>query len=884
MKRFKKTTIFSLLILAISIFLPLANLSGLSNSAKADTTSYSNISPNYQSNASGTRPNTANSWTIPGQTDVVNHQGGTAAGWDGVSSWNGDSSNTTSSYIKYGTNSGNPDFAIRKYAKQTTTPGLYDVYLNARGNTQQDIKPIDIVLVVDMSGSMTQTTNGVSKATAVQNGIAQFMSSIAAAGYANYVNVGLVGYSNVIRTTVPMASMTSNASNINNAISTNGPNGTTFTQLGIRNGAAMLNADTSGNKKMMILMTDGIPNQSYHVLTASTVNGLVNGNTFSSIQIDSADTATSKFNNSYAASGLTIADTWAATMGEAGIAKASPNNDEIHVLGIQLTGNNYLNIGQITTRMQALASSDTNGPMYQAAASPTEVQSYLVSQAQNVISSFNTIVNGSITDPLGSQFIYSGANPQVTSVGSVAVDTSLISAGIANGTINIANLNLGKNQEIQIHYQVRINTEDPNFVPDKWYQMNGKTTLTADGSKPTIQYDFAVPSAKASGVSINVNKIWHTLTNTSQIPDSITFTVQRATTTLAGTWQQAAGTLTKANNWTGSFAQLTSNGQNVYLPKFNNLGQDFTYQVTAENSVTGFVSNIANNAGMSMITNSELGVNVEKYSANDGHKLTGASFTLYRYSTNWASQDSSFSPITINGNQALINQITPGYYQIKEATVPDGYQLNTTAFNFRVDANGKFYEQNGQEITATVLPNTDAFYLKTTATGGKEIILAAYNGLKNFDLTVNKTDAANGKAVTGAEFTLKNANGNTIAVSVSNSGSTFNFSGLKAGTYSLSESKTPDGYIPIANAIQITINQDGTVSIPGNTHWQSVLTSGGTANTITLTVPNSVKGILPVTGGPGNMVYVTVSISLITIALISSGYYFYRIKRRQQDD
>ena len=63
------------------------------------------------------------------------------------------------------------DFALRKYARETETPGLYDVFLNVRGNVQNPIKPVDIVLVVDMSGSMEGAREG-----AIKQGVKSFLS------------------------------------------------------------------------------------------------------------------------------------------------------------------------------------------------------------------------------------------------------------------------------------------------------------------------------------------------------------------------------------------------------------------------------------------------------------------------------------------------------------------------------------------------------------------------------------------------------------------------------------------------------------------------------------------------------------------------------------
>lgn len=48
----------------------------------------------------------------------------------------------------------------------------------------------------------------------------------------------------------------------------------------------MLQKDTSGNQKMMILLTDGVPTFSYKVTEASTINNTVYGTKFDTSSID----------------------------------------------------------------------------------------------------------------------------------------------------------------------------------------------------------------------------------------------------------------------------------------------------------------------------------------------------------------------------------------------------------------------------------------------------------------------------------------------------------------------------------------------------------------------------------------------------------------------
>lgn len=99
---------------------------------------------------------------MPGQADVINPQGGhEREGWDNVTQWDGAPDNTHNAYLKFGGHDvNNPAYQIRQYARQTTTPGLFDVFLNVKGNRQVAIKPIDIVLVTEMSGSMNSVFNG----------------------------------------------------------------------------------------------------------------------------------------------------------------------------------------------------------------------------------------------------------------------------------------------------------------------------------------------------------------------------------------------------------------------------------------------------------------------------------------------------------------------------------------------------------------------------------------------------------------------------------------------------------------------------------------------------------------------------------------------------
>lgn len=536
--------LFAVLLILMSM------LTGLVTSGSSVVTATANIRPTYQTDANGTYP--TNSWQVTGQQNVINQRGGDqVSGWDNNTIWNGDATDTTNSYLKFG-DPNNPDYQIRKYAKETNTPGLYDVYLNVKGNTQQNVKPVDIVLVVDMSGSMESKNNGgTDRAGAVRTGVKNFLTSIQNAGLGDYVNVGLIGFSSpgyigggnkttgpgYIRVGLGKAGNTSQQQAINSALSPTF-NGGTYTQIGLRQGSAMLNTDTSGNKKMMILLTDGVPTFSDKVKNSVVENGTLYGTNFGTTRDEPGYTAELK--NPYIdSSDDYIYDTWPATLGEAKKAKDSGN--EVHALGIQLAGDDgyrsegYMSDEDVRQNMELIP---TSPDLYEDADSADAVEAYLNNQAKDIVKNFNTIIDGTITDPIGTQFQYANNQATVTSVGKQTVPASeLPSAAIQDGQLTVNHMNLGQDQEVQIHYQVRIKTEDAGFKPDFWYQMNGETLLTPKAGAAAV--DFGIPSGRAPATTVYVQKQWRQLSNQS-LPDTLNVTVQRkvADGSLDPNWQQ----------------------------------------------------------------------------------------------------------------------------------------------------------------------------------------------------------------------------------------------------------------------------------------------------------------------------------------------------------
>lgn len=779
-----------------------SNLKYLSGISAFSSINYSNIAPEYTTDATkGTYP--TNSWQPAGQTNVINHQGNKErnfATWDGVTSWNGDPSDTTHSYIQYGEKQ--TDFAIRKYAKETSEPGLYDVYLNVKGNNQQDIKPVDIVLVVDMSGSMEPRNNGGNdRAGAARNGVKNFLQTIKDAGIGDYVKVGLVGFSSpgyvtgangYLTVPIGKVSDTSHINAINDALKPTFTGGT-YTQIGIEQGQQML-AGISNENKMMIVLTDGVPTFSKKVTAAQTIDGTIYATEFGN-RLDEPGN-TSKLDSSYAVGSggnrTNIVSTWPATLGAAKIAKDAGLT--IHTLGIQLSNDgNFLTEQQVRDRASLIA---TPGK-YKDAETTDDVSDYLNEQAKNVVKSFNTIVNGSINDSLGDQFSYEGT-PTVKSIstGNSAV-TYLPTVNQSNGKVTTTELNLGKDQEIQIHYQVRINTEDKDFTPEKWYPMNGQTTLTPNGDNPDNKVDFGVPSAKAPGVKLDLKKIWEEYDkDTSKRPDSLDFTLNRKDTTESNSWKQGFIRLSKSdvatdtNVWEKTniekVAETQGATESLWLPQFNNKGKDFAYSFE-EATVNGYES--SSNAATTIWTNKKIytpfALEITKISDQGKTPLKGAVFKLSGGSLPNAGvelKDNGDGTYTLSDDKYKLQLNTE--YTLTEVTPPAGHTATTTSWKVNVSAEGKV-TINDAVTGIEIKDNTIKYTIE--------------NEFTKRPLLVEKYNKDSGKTLDGAKFTLKQyddkwTNDGKVVGDDLIGNDAKSFASLAPGYYSLEETKVPTGY------------------------------------------------------------------------------------------
>lgn len=807
------------LLLIIGLLFPLL---GQSVQAYGD-----NIEPVYTTDDTGTYPTA--SWKPAGQENVINHQGGTVGGWDNNASWSGDPSDTTNSYIKHG-NANDPDFAIRKFARETTTPGTFDVFLNVRGNSVRQEKTVDVVFVVDTSGSMKDH----SRLYYAKKGISDFINDINSSGLGNNVRAGLVSYSTRSTEQVGLDKVANNGRTIRQKVNGLSADGGTFTQAGLHVAYEMLQGSTS-DEKMIILLTDGRPTYSYHVERAIQEDGILYGTDFmynpryvegrgSDESISDPYDVRDKNNQNQQHK---IRTTWPATLGEARNIK---NNSDISIraLGISIDS-------QYEANMRLLSSPGH----YENVTSAGGIQAYLNKQTDNVISSFSTIKNGKVAIPLGEQYEYVALGEEtVTSVGSKEVDTYNIRVSGGNGVpLVCSGLELGKDQEVQLHYQVRLKTGTADFVPNKWYPMSGETVLTAEeipGAK------FGIPSGKAPGTTIDVTKEWKTFSQT-ELPENISFKVIRE---VAGDaeWQTAGGVLTAGDKWQKTFDKLTlADGQEVALAKYNKLGVDYNYQVSEETAVEGFNTKIEHlGENKWRIINTELGLQVEKRASQSDTKLDGAEFKLVKYSDEFVTEDPSFNEKLVANSKDIMSGLKNGHYALIETKAPTGYQAEPNALKFSIK-DGKFFDEANNEITATNSEaGQDGFYLNLSNDSAYILTGVKYNTLKPFTLNLTKTDTKS-KQLSGAEFELVNAKGEQIKFEYANDAKTkLKFSGLTPGEYTLTETKAPADHKLLTDPLKFTITEAGKVEFENEPKDVKVeLTTGDDQNTLDFRIENT---------------------------------------------
>ena len=134
---------------------------------------------------------------------------------------------------------------------------------------------------------------------------------------------------------------------------------------------------------------------------------------------------------------------------------------------------------------------------------------------------------------------------------------------------------------------------------------------------------------------------------------------------------------------------------------------------------------------------------------------------------------------TDKDGKVLFASLPLGTYFLKETSAPAGYELDDTPIQIDLT-------QNGDLITKTIT--------NSHSTGSVSIL---------------KTDSVTGAALAGAHFKLTDASGNLVKEGDTGSDGTLTFSGIPIGTYYLSETAAPNGYVLDSTPVTVEITTGG---------------------------------------------------------------------------
>lgn len=870
--------------------------------------SYENKVPDYKTDAAGKYPEF--SWQPTGQTNVINHQGGRAGqtGWDNEGNWNVGWDDFSKSYIKYGESS-NENIQIRKYAQQTDKPDEFKIKLNVRGNTTY--KPgVDIVFLLDNSQSMDSSTGigtGENKRKVNAENAFEYIVAklkdinvpeaenirIGAEIFSDYTSSAYGGSSNPGKRKYQLSKNPADWDKMVAEYKNADELGVTFTQRGLQEAKDIFDASPNSDRhKLLFVLTDGAPNRSWTTSDSGTSNldifpdplyfrvfnkgtkpNYNGGSSLHSSQEVFTTTINPPYNNRKITSHITTTNSTAMDLKNSGI--------EIHTIALKLMVNyNEPGYSNGTARqkqirglykMSTKKANATNGPTEDTAddfhfydvENGDDLTSYFDSWYETII---RTVDKGVITDPLGDMVELvdePGAQPKWRQVMNgkpriTGLTEPSVSVENNNRLIKVNNINLSRNQEIEVEYTVRLKTTDDAFVSGRWYPANGRTTLEPTPERTNDVLDFGVPSVRyqKEDFVIPVEKIWSdkyqgTDNYWGLRPNKINVTLQRSN---GSNWTDVeTKELNESNQWKTDFSAVEG-------------GVDNTYRVVETTRVSGYKAPVINQASFTSeniinggikITN-ELLKGTFQFSKfmEDGTTAFGQDkpkFSMKRQS------DGKTVATNLEPNasgKVTVPDVPKGDYIIKETYVPAGYK-EMPEFVVNVTENN---------------PPTSLVFKVNNRTEEHR----ALNELKDFTLKVEKVDSGD-NPLTGAAFKLTGPNYDRTI----NTGSVFTFANLRPGVYTLTEVDNPEGYKRIQDPIGFIIGVDGKVTV--NSH-PNVTGSGGInggTNTINLKVTNEKvrPGTLPSTGDYGIKGFFLIAGVLSVLGIAIGSFCIYSMRK-----
>lgn len=157
------------------------------------------------------------------------------------------------------------------------------------------------------------------------------------------------------------------------------------------------------------------------------------------------------------------------------------------------------------------------------------------------------------------------------------------------------------------------------------------------------------------------------------------------------------------------------------------------------------------------------------------------------------------------GEPKTITGLNPGTYYLKETQAPAGYILMTDKIKFTINEYGL--------VTMEEEPTKDS--------------LVVMSNVKN-KITISKKDIAGSDELEGAYLQITDKNGKIIKIGDTelkwqSTKEPHEIEGLPVGTYILTETQAPNGYVLSTESIVFTVNEDGSVTVKDKNMKDSVV-------------------------------------------------------------
>lgn len=806
------------------------------------------------------------------------------------------------------------DAKLSKTVSKGERDGEFYVDLKIEGKYKEEDITKDIVIVLDNSNSM-QRNNRVGIAHKV---LSEFTKNVLKDGKGK-VRLALVTYGTDVfdgryvghaarpgySSDLCVKHFTTNPNEIINKVPSNIPTtrgqtylGGTFTQAALKEARQILST-SNAKQKIIVHLTDGMPTNSYE-MTSIDRDGAQFSNTIKGTGLThflgqnfsyehNAYSVWNYMTNSY----LYINNHGIPTSYEA---KKFTKDIATYTIGIELAqekynGGKYYPSGTLEKPdiVKLMKSISTSPNHYYDSANVNQLSSILSKIEKDI---HNTVVNGTVTDPMGQMVDLNLSNPESFKL--TASNDSILEAVDINYSkhtrqLTLTGLHLGKDQWVNLRYKVNLRTEDKDFKIGKFYQVNGPTKLVPKDSNPNKSIDFPIPSVKAEYLDINVEKIWKYKSG-NELPEEMRKDikiklVRKSTNPRVPNSKKetviAERTLNKASDWKTKFEKL--------IP-FDNLGYSFEYYVKEEALSKDFETKIeySNNknfiqstSGDVKITNiKDIEIEFLKYKKEGNNKIPieNVEFELYKKSQNGeyevVTKDNK-NVISKSGNDGKFkfNGLEVGEYAIKELKAPEGYRTPKDFVRyFKVNKKGEIEYDN------SIFSSKEAFY-----------------NIENKKLTpmyfmLNKVNLLGELIKEGSlELELKGSSGKTEIYDLTKSTADgFKFEiplDFESGTYILTEKNAPMGYKKSNIEYHIKIDneerkiilekevQNGVSTVKNIVLYQE---NGEDIETKNLNITNE-KTVYPHTGGSGTALFI---ITGVLFMVCSAGAYYIVQKKK----